>query len=138
MYAHTCIYCMCMDTHTHTHIQITSDVVDTHLSGRLHPLEAVSRQLDPINTEDDWGLQEVRVAADVVADTTDTVAMANDTADAGVTTGGDLAHKEEVQKREKREKEKPDVVDGKFAYMYLCTRASISATPFQCAWLMHE
>ena len=52
------------------------------VSGKLHPLESVSRQLDPIDLDDDdWGLQEVRATTDVIAEgTADTVTMTTDTA----------------------------------------------------------
>ena len=74
--------------------------VDVTFGAKPHPLEAVSRQLDPIDLDDDWGLQEVRAANTI--DTGDLVdTMRRDSSEHDRTTQGE------------RGKDKPDAVDGK-------------------------
>lgn len=86
---------------------------DTDTSGKPHPLESVSRQLDPIDLDDadDWGLQEVRAATDAIAETCDT---ANATTNTHNDTGDTLDSKRDPEDQEKeKDTEKLDAVDGK-------------------------
>lgn len=86
---------------------------DTDTSGKPHPLESVSRQLDPIDIDDgdDWGLQEVRAATDAISETCDT---ANMTTNIHNDTGDTFDSKRDSEDQEKeKDTEKLDAVDGK-------------------------
>lgn len=89
---------------------------DADASGKPHPLESVSRQLDPIDIDDadDWGLQEVRAATDAIADTCNTANTTTDTTNTLTDASNTLESKRDSSDQGKeREAEKLDAVDGK-------------------------
>ena len=91
--------------------------VEFAIPGKPHPLEAVSRQLDPIDIDDDWGLQEVRATTDIIVNTTDTVATAIDTANTVeqlADTGDSVDVRRGSADREREKERGTDAVDGQW------------------------
>ena len=93
----------------------------SELAGKPHPLESVSRQLDPIDLDDDdWGLQEVRATTDVITeDTADTVTTTTNTTNAfkqlanvGDLSALELRRESGLDGKKQRETEKHNTVDG--------------------------
>ena len=87
------------------------------VSGKPHPLESVSRQLDPIDLDDDWGLQEVRATTDVITEgNTDTITMTTNTtnalANAGDSSALELRRESGIDGNKQRETETPNTVNG--------------------------